>query len=136
MPRPIAPTVLVVDDDPEVSNTLRDMLESRGLTALTPAGADVALALVESHRDPIDLLLSAVVLRGMNGVAVAAAVRSRWPRMRVIFMTGYSMEDLAARGIPRVDAPLLRKPLTLETLFSAVREVLGNRFPPGGCSRG
>ena len=123
------PTVLVVEDDPEVANALRDMLESRGLTVLTAAGADAALALVETHRDPIDLLLSAVVLHQLNGVAVAAAARSRWPRMRVLLMTGYSMEDLAARGIPRLDAPLLRKPLTLDTLFSAVREVLGNRLP-------
>lgn len=124
------PTVLVVEDDPEVADAVRDMLESRGLTVLTAAGADAALALLDGHRDPIDLLLSAVVLRHLNGVAVATAVRSRWPRMRVLLMTEYSMEDLTARGIPRLDAPLLRKPLTLEALFSAVREVLGSRLPP------
>lgn len=124
------PTVLVVDDDPDVAEVVKDILASRGYRVMTAHDSGDALLLVDAHHDPIDLLLADVLMPGLNGQDLVESVRARWPRMRVLLMSGYALEDLAARGLLPLDAPLLRKPLTVESLISAVRDALAGRFPP------
>lgn len=95
------------------------------LTATDPGDA---IKLVDAGRDPIDVLVTDIVMRGMHGHELAELLRDRWPRMKVLFMTGY----------PDEGARVLKKPLALDAVVGAVRYsersnwfTIGDRSPYG-----
>ena len=88
-----------------------------------------AIMLVDAQRDPVDLLVTDVLMPGLNGQDLAESVRARWPRMKVLFMSGYPIEDLRDRGVILFGDSVLGKPLTVDSVVRAVRAALGRELP-------
>src|SRR5882762_3836762 len=121
-------TVLAVEDNVGVLDFVRDVLESAGYRVLTAATAAEAIAISEADPNPIDLLLTDLILANLRGQPLAARLRATRPRLRVLYISGYPSEVFAAEGERALDAPLLMKPFLIAELEQVVREVLG----PGG----
>ena len=117
-------TILVVDDEPEILAVVRYSLESMGYAVLTAASAGEALLLVEGGREKIDLLLTDVIMPGMTGHGLAAKVQAVDPRIRVLFMSGYTDSMLEEHGVSRTHANFISKPLALGELAVKLRKML------------
>jgi DNA-binding NtrC family response regulator len=86
--------------------------------------ADSALALLDRNNVRVDLLLTDLVLPGMNGSKLAEQLNARQPEARVLFMTGYSADALIHQWPSNSDTDILHKPLTQETVEGKVRQIL------------
>jgi CheY-like chemotaxis protein len=117
-------TVLVVEDEALVSGLVRRILESEGFEVLQAADGSEAVERAASHPGPIDVLLCDVVLPGLDGVAVEAAVRARRPGIRSLLMSGYSRRPASTRPLVPDDATLIQKPFTRAELRRAIRRCL------------
>ncbi len=115
-------TVLVVEDDEQIRRIVSRALHRHGYRVLTAADPDEALAL---SGDPVDLLLTDVVLPKLGGQDLADQLTVRHPRMRVLYMSGYTPHTVAERTDLRPGAELLQKPFTPDALARRVRAVLG-----------
>jgi PAS domain S-box-containing protein len=116
-------TVLLVEDEAAVRNTVGRQLETLGHTVITAEAAAMALTLLRSER-AIDVLLTDVVLgSGMNGIDLADAARVVRPGLPVIFMSGFTAVPEAQQRIRDSGAPLLAKPATLSQLEGALNAV-------------
>jgi len=120
-------TVLVVEDEDAVRRFVSSVLSESGYTVLECASPREAVSLVEGHEGRIDLLITDVVMPDMNGQALADEVRRQRPSMPVIFISGYTGNGLAQRGLLKEDVKLLTKPFGAPQLSDAVREMLGRR---------
>jgi two-component system cell cycle sensor histidine kinase/response regulator CckA len=118
-------TILVVEDEDLVRRVIERILGRLGYRLLLAANGEGALVLSRDHLEPIDLLLTDVVMPGMNGVDLAATVQRERPGIAVLFSSGYSEEDIS-RSTPLGDAAvhLLPKPYTPRDLAGAVRMAL------------
>jgi DNA-binding response OmpR family regulator len=121
-------TVLVVDDEPAVLDTVRDGLVAHGYQVLTAAGPDQAIQVAQSHAGTIALALIDVVMPGMSGPEVARRLHESRPDLKVLFMSGFSTEVVVVHGLTEGD-PLLVKPFSLATLARKVHDVLDYRSP-------
>ena len=119
-------SVLVVDDDPLVRSAVVAVLESRGYRALDAASGEEALAYLEAHGKPIDLLVVDVVLSGMNGRELARRAQSIHP-VKVLFTSGHTPGVLERHGFDESDAHLLRKAFTPRALCAKIRQILDAR---------
>jgi two-component system cell cycle sensor histidine kinase/response regulator CckA len=115
-------TIMVVEDDPGVRDLVRLMLEANGYHVLPVADATEAARVCAASR--IDLLLTDVVMPGVNGRALAERLSGIAPAMRVLFMSGYSDEAVVRHGELAAHAAFLEKPFTERALTLKVREVL------------
>jgi CheY-like chemotaxis protein len=116
-------TILLVEDQEEVRTLGVTILEHFGYHVLSAAGGEEAIALARSYPGAIHLLITDVVMPGINGRVLAqqlAAERS----LRVLFMSGYTENAIAHRGILDADLDYIQKPFTPESLGQKVREVL------------
>jgi two-component system, chemotaxis family, CheB/CheR fusion protein len=125
---PVAPaiaprTVLVVEDDDEVRNSVRRQLESLGHRVLVAESATEALLLLRGRGAPDVLLADVVLASGMDGIELAEAARAEQPRLPVIFMSGYTAVPEAQQRIREAGAPLLAKPFTTAELERALADV-------------
>ena len=118
-------TILVVEDDDSVRSFVSETLRELNYTVLEARDAPSALASLEHHEN-IDLLLCDVVLPGQNGRELADAVRDRRPRIKVLFMTGYSRNAIVHQGRLDPGVELIQKPLTQFTLAAKIRDILDN----------
>ncbi len=116
--------ILVVEDDPHVRRITVRALEASGYEVLVASEAEAALHIVSDRSRRIDLLVSDVVMPGMDGPQLADAVREHRPDVRVLFVSGHAHEVLAHRGIEPGRVQLLDKPYTTGSLLARVREVL------------
>jgi len=116
-------TILLVEDEELVRALATEALKSRGYRVLVAAGGPSALAYADSSA-PIDLLISDVVLPGMSGPDVCAAVIERRPRTPVLFISGYTDRSLFHRGLIGPETPYLQKPFTAIELLERVRQLL------------
>jgi CheY-like chemotaxis protein len=110
--------VLLVEDNTQVGEFARQMLEDLGYTATWAPNAKAALRLMEEGADRFDVVFSDVVMPGMNGVELGKEIRRRWPNLPVILTSGYShvLADGGAQGFE-----LLHKPYSVEGLSQALR---------------
>jgi DNA-binding NtrC family response regulator len=120
-----AATILVVEDDPGVRHLTTKILRRCGYTVLAADGGDEARKICERHDGVIHVLLSDVMMPGMNGPMVAKMLRGMRPGLKVVFMSGYSSADVARHGVVQDEAPFLQKPFTPERLANTISEVLG-----------
>ena len=115
--------ILLVDDETAVREVNAEALRELGYRVLQADGAEAALDMLGAHPD-IDLLLTDVVMPGMDGRRLAAEARHGRPHLKVLFTTGYSPAAAQHNGVLDPDAPLLGKPYTLDELGSKLRGVL------------
>jgi len=120
----ISETILLVDDEKRVRRLARKVLEQEGYTVLEAKDAEEALRLGQESAGSIRLLLTDLVMPGMNGQTLASHLRVRYPEMRVLYMSGYQDYAIGFNAVLEPDANYLNKPFTPDTLIKAVREVL------------
>jgi two-component system cell cycle sensor histidine kinase/response regulator CckA len=120
-------TILLVEDEPSVMRLTRRILERLGYTVLAAESPTEALRQAREHTGPIDLLLTDVIMPEMSGWDLSQVLVVLRPETAVLFMSGYSADVLAPRGVPASDFALLQKPFGSEALAARVREVLGGR---------
>jgi len=116
------PTVLLVDDEPEVRSVIAGMLREGGCRVLEAANGHEALAASEAHSGSIDLLLTDLIMPGMTGRMLADLLGARRPGMTVVFISGYvgdSRSSLTEDG-----THFIQKPVTLEKLMEKISEAL------------
>jgi two-component system, cell cycle sensor histidine kinase and response regulator CckA len=117
-------TILVVEDQPEVLSLLADSLEMLGYRVLTAGHPDDGLAIADEHAEQIDLVLTDVVMPGMNGPEMAQRLVVRHPSLRVLYLSGYGQETLGRLGVPKDGPAILRKPFTMAALVERVSGAL------------
>jgi signal transduction histidine kinase/CheY-like chemotaxis protein len=115
--------ILVVEDDAEVRAYIVEALDTLGYDVLEAPGADEALRLLDAHKT-IRLLLTDVVMPGMNGRQLADTARKRQPDLKVMFMTGYSRNAIVHQGRLDPGVELIQKPIVANYLATAIRQVL------------
>jgi len=120
-----AGVVLVVEDRDDVRMLTCRMLEELGYQPLPTASGDEAIALVSRRAEPIPLLLTDVVMPGMNGREVACELSRIYPRMKAVFMSGYTDQLLAGDAARDSPAYYLQKPFTLAQLAATLRQAAG-----------
>ena len=117
-------TLLLVEDDPSVSSVAQRFLAHAGYRVLTAATPEAALALEGRFVEPIDLLVTDVVMPGMSGRQVAEELRRRRAGLPVLYVSGYTESAIAQNGIVDAGTWFLPKPFTGAALAAKVREVL------------
>ena len=117
-------TVLLVEDEPMVLRLSKRSLERLGYKVLTASTPGEAIRLSAEHAGDIDLLITDVVMPEMNGRDLAEQLSSVDPRLKKLFVSGYSASALAPRGVLDDGVHFLQKPFTLNDLAVKVREVL------------
>lgn len=117
-------TVLVVEDEDAVRRVVRKVLERLGHKVLTAADGDEALALVDASGEPIDLLVTDLVMPGRSGREVAAELCAAQPGLPVLFMSGYTTEAAGDLGLLDEGRAFLQKPFSVEALSGIVRDLL------------
>ena len=117
-------TVLVVDDEPDVLRLVEAILSEQGYSVILAKGADSAIRTFERMPRKPDLILTDVVMPGMNGSDLADRVAALRPEMRVIYMSGYTDQSIVHHGLLAPEMALLQKPFSLSTLAHKLREAL------------
>ncbi len=117
-------TILVVEDDEMIRNLVRKVLRTNGYTVLVAANGGDAERVSEQHEDPIHLLMTDVVLPGLNGREVARRVVAARPGIRVLYLSGYTDDAIVHHGVLESGVEFLQKPFTPAVLGRKVREVL------------
>ena len=117
-------TILLVEDDENVRQIARSILVACGYTVLESEGGEEALGLCKIHGDSIDLLITDVVMPGMNGRKLAQRAEEFCPSAKVLYMSGYTDNAIVHHGVLDEGIAFLQKPFTLKSLSLKVREVL------------
>jgi len=117
-------TLLVVEDDELVRDLIDEVLSPLGYRVLSTASGDEALKTSDSFPRHVDLLLTDVVMPGMNGRQLAEVMRTRRPGIKVLFMSGYTQDALSTQGILEPGVALIHKPLRPRMLARQIRQVL------------
>jgi len=117
-------TILVVEDDDQVRALVRTLLTSDGFRVIDARTGAEGLRLALEFDDRIDLLLSDMLLPEISGFDVAAQVKSRYPDMKVILMTGWVEGEIVQRCVSELGAAFLDKPFAPAKLRQMVREML------------
>ncbi len=116
--------VLLVEDEPALRAVTRRMLLRYGYRVIEAPDSETALSLAAGHSGPLDLLLTDVIMPGLSGAELAARLTALRPRLRVLFMSGYSDEAISQHGVLAPGGAYLQKPFEPEALARKVREVL------------
>jgi len=117
--------LLVIDDDPGVVDYLFDMLHQKGYSVAGFTQTDAALSAIE--KEPFDLVISDVVMPGMRGLELMAAIHAKRPEQLVLLITAFGSIDLAMQSMRAGACDFLTKPFRIEELYSAVARALEDR---------
>jgi len=118
-------TVLLVEDEESVRSLAIDILRDRGYQVLEASNGHEALLVAAEHKDePLDLLLTDVVMPKMGGRALAEQLKKTHPDLKVLFMSGYTDDAISHQGVLDPGVALLQKPFTPALLARTVREAL------------
>ena len=117
-------TVLVVEDDRRILKLIQRALTKQGYVVVPASDGEAALEELEKAGDSIDLLLTDVVMPGMNGTELARRILELRPEMKVLFMSGYAGKALLHEIVEKVETEFIRKPFLLQSLCSRIRSIL------------
>ncbi len=123
-PRPGEETILLVEDDEEVRSLAREILEVHGYAVLEARLPAEAISIAEAHPGPIHLVLTDVVMPGMSGRELTERLARLRPGLKVLYMSGYTADELGHHGVLDPRTALLPKPFSPDALALKVREVL------------
>ena len=128
-------TVLVAEDDQRLSVLIGSTLRQAGYTVLAASHGEEALNIARSHASPIHLLLTDVVMPGMNGRVLSEQLKIFRPDTSILFMSGYSDDAVLRNGVETASAQYIQKPFSMDALMAKMREtLLQSRAPHGGRS--
>jgi PAS domain S-box-containing protein len=117
-------TILVVEDEAMVRDLTLEVLKECGYTVISAERPDDALRICAQNQAPIDLLLTDVVMPGMSGLELAERLKPERPKMKVLYVSGYTADAVARRGMSDPKTAFLQKPFAPGALVRKVREVL------------
>ena len=117
-------TILVVEDQPSLRDLVRRVLEQKGYRVLDAPNGEQAVRVAESSVRPIQMIITDVVMPGMNARAMTARIRTTWPAARVLYMSGYHDDDVMLQSLAMAKVDFLQKPFLPYDLAEKVREVL------------
>jgi len=117
-------TILLAEDEEMVRNLVRESLTIHGYTVLEAANGAEAMLVCEQHEGPIHLLLTDVLMPGMNATDLVEQLTKSRPKARILYMSGYAATSIAERGILPEDIAFIGKPFTPDSLVLKVAEVL------------
>jgi DNA-binding response OmpR family regulator len=124
------PTVLVVDDEEDLRDIMRRMLERRGYHAIVAGDSDEAIATCREHDGDIDVLVTDLGLPGVSGGDLSRTATALRPAMRVVYISGLPKDIAVTKGLIDSDALLVKKPFSSEVLINALRTVLAEKATP------
>ncbi|HEX8630433.1 MAG TPA: response regulator [Catenuloplanes sp.] len=125
----VRPTVLVVDDEEDLRDIMRRMLERRGFDALVAADPDQAVSTCREHSGIIDILLTDLGLPGVSGGELARTALTLRPDLRVVYVSGLPRDVAVDKGLIDPDARLVKKPFTSEVLVATLRSAMAEAPP-------
>jgi CheY-like chemotaxis protein len=117
-------TILLVEDEGAVRSLVRKVLERRGYKVLEATNGAEAIQLAESYQGRIDLILTDVVMPDIGGPALIELLAPRLAAARVLFMSGYTDQEIIRRGVDEFHAGFIGKPFAPNELTAKIREVL------------
>jgi CheY-like chemotaxis protein len=117
-------TVLVVEDEEVVRDLVRDILTGNGYKVLVADSGKAALSICETYLEPINLLLTDVIMPGISGPKMRDQLVDLLPDLKILFMSGYTDDSIASAGVLESGAAFIEKPFTPDGLTRKVREVL------------
>ncbi|HET6931484.1 MAG TPA: PAS domain S-box protein [Candidatus Acidoferrum sp.] len=128
VPRPELPrgteTILVAEDAEGMRDLVSELLIRNGYTVLTAESSEELLSVSDRYAAPIHLLLTDVVMPGINGRDLADCLKAAHPDLRIIYMSGYTSDTIVHHGVLREGIDFIEKPFTEESLMRKLREVL------------
>ncbi len=119
-----AETILLAEDDEQVRHLARSILTRHGYTVLEAKDSKDALAQMGSHAGPVHLLLTDVVMPGINGRELYEKAARKQPGLKVLYMSGYTDNVIARRGVLEDGVHFIHKPFSIRSLAAKVREIL------------
>lgn len=117
-------TVLLVEDEPGVRALAETVLKKLGYKVFVADGGEAALEIWRERRNSIDVLLTDIIMPQMSGGQLADKLREMNPRLKILFMTGYTEDTIASQGLEAREIQLIQKPFTAEALGRKLRGVL------------
>jgi CheY-like chemotaxis protein len=120
-------TILLAEDAPAVRGFARRTLEAYGYVVLEATGGADALAIAAAYSGPIELLVTDIVMPGLQGHQLAAQLVAARPEVRVLYVSGFTENSVIHHGVPDHGVAFLPKPFSIEGLGEAVRAVLDGR---------
>jgi len=117
-------TILVVEDEENILNLVVLTLKKRGYQVLSATVPEDAMDLAATHPGKIDLLITDIVMPGMNGRELSEKLVTHQPRMKALFMSGYTAEIIAQHGALEAGLHFLQKPFTIQNFLEKVRKTL------------
>jgi len=120
-------TLLVVEDEPSILTMEKIMLEDLGYRVLTAGTPSEAVGLVQEHANEIRLVITDVVMPDMNGRDLSERLLSIYPGMKILFMSGYTSDVIAHRGVLDEGVNFMQKPFSMLDLSIKVREALSEQ---------
>jgi len=117
-------TILLVEDEESVRQLVRETLSTKGYKILEADSGPQALRLASQYGNPIDMLITDVVMPGMGGRELAAQLCASRPEIKVLYLSGYSEDAIVLHGVLDPGTAFLQKPFMLQTLSRKVRDVL------------
>ena len=122
-------TVLIVEDEPDLLEVVTNMSNELGMTVLSAGNGDRALLIMDEYEGDIDVLVTDIVMPGMNGVKLAELVTSMNDEIKVVYMSGYPADgNMAPVEIPQ-DAIFLAKPIRYDDFLNGLRSALNGDAP-------
>jgi signal transduction histidine kinase/CheY-like chemotaxis protein len=128
-------TVLLVEDEESVRELVRLTLASRGYKVLEAENGEGGLRIAETCKEPIDILITDVVMPGIGGRELAKKLLALRPGISVLYLSGYTEDAVITHGALAPGTAFLQKPFTLQSLAEKVREVLRSRSAPASASK-
>jgi len=122
-------TILLVEDEEDVRNYIREVLEAAGYRLLEAASAEMAVEVSNRHDGEIHLLLTDVVLPRRGGRELAHDLSASRPDMKVAYMSGYTDNAIVHHGVLDPGASFVQKPIEMDVLLTKVREFLSSSPP-------
>jgi CheY-like chemotaxis protein len=125
-PEGMGETVLLVEDEPSILNLTKRLLANLNYKVLTAGSPLEALQKAKDHGADISLLITDVIMPGMNGHELALQLQTLCPKIKCLYMSGYTADIIAHRGILDTDSPFIQKPFSAKDLSAKVRATLCN----------
>ena len=119
-------TILLVEDDDRVRALVSNMLRKNGFSVLLASAGDQALEIAARHRGRIHLLLTDMLMPGLNGRMLSERLAAARPETRVLYMSGYSDDDILRLGVKKASTHFIQKPFSVDALVHKIRETLNS----------
>jgi CheY-like chemotaxis protein len=127
--------VLIVEDEPAVRYMISRALREQGYNVLEANDGPEALRLVEGANGVLDLIITDVIIPGLDGTELARRAAEVEPDLPILFMSGYTDHDIVRRGLLNPNQPFLQKPFTPGALVRRVAELLEHKKPTHGAAQ-